>query len=289
MKIGFIGTGVMGSQMVINLLKNDYDVTVYNRTKAHAQSVLDLGAHWADNPLELTKHQDVVITIVSNPKDVEETYFGDQGIFKAAVSGQILIDMTTSSPAIAKRIYEYGQSRKIETLDAPVSGGDVGAKNATLTIMVGGNSDTFQAVMPIFNSLGSSVNLFGEAGMGQNAKMANQIMIAGTMTGMSEALNYAKEAGLNLDQIMETIDGGSAQNWSMENYGPRVLAGDYQPGFAAKYLLKDLKIALEMAQSMQIDLPATQKAADLYQNMVSNGLGDEGTQGLVNIYNNWKK
>ncbi|MCY9807426.1 NAD(P)-dependent oxidoreductase [Lentilactobacillus senioris] len=290
MKIGFIGTGVMGSAMVKNLLKADFTVTVFNRTKEHAQAVLDAGATWADSPAEVTSQSDVVITMVGFPNDVKSVYFGNNGIFKQVHAGQVLIDMTTSSPKIAQQIFAEGQKQGVEVLDAPVSGGDVGAQNATLTIMVGGLEATYQKMQSLFSVLGKSITYFGTAGAGQNAKMANQIMIAGTMTGMSEMLVYAKAAGLDLQQVIQTVDNGGGQNWSLANYGPRVLKGDYQPGFYAKHFLKDLKIALDVAAEMKLNLPATELAKQLYDRMVNDaGLGDESTDGLVNIYHSWRE
>ncbi|EHL99119.1 phosphogluconate dehydrogenase, NAD binding domain protein [Lentilactobacillus parafarraginis F0439] len=285
MKIGFIGTGVMGTGMINNLLKHDFSVTVYNRTKAHASQVLANGATWADTPAAVTRVSDVVITIVGFPKDVEAVYFGDDGIFSAAKAGQTLIDMTTSSPMLAKKIFDYGAARQIDVLDAPVSGGDIGAKNATLTIMVGGSQQVFDRMKDVFAAMGTSVNLFGGPRQGQNAKMANQIMIAGTMTGLTESLEFAKSAGLNLDQMIQTIQGGGASNWSMGAYGPRILKGDLKPGFYAKHFLKDLRIALDVADEMKLDLPATKLAKQLYETMVDQlHLGDLGTQGLIDVY-----
>lgn len=287
MKIGFIGTGVMGTGMILNLLKAGHQVTVYNRTKAHAQKVLAAGAEWQDMPAEVTRLSDVVITIVGFPSDVEEVYFGRDGIFSTAHSGQILIDMTTSSPSLAKKIAETGIGKHIGVLDAPVSGGDVGAASGALTIMAGGHPDTFEKAKPILGAMGSAITRFGDAGQGQNAKMANQIMVAGTMTGMIESLIYAQKAGIDLDQMIETINGGAAANWSMTNYGPRILKNDFKPGFAAKHFLKDLRIALDSADEMNLDLPATKVARDLYEKMTNQlNLGDLGTQGLMKVYDN---
>ncbi|EEI23096.1 NAD(P)-dependent oxidoreductase [Lentilactobacillus hilgardii] len=285
MKIGFIGTGVMGTGMINNLLKANFEVTVYNRTKAHAQEVLNHGASWQQTPADVAKVSDVVITIVGFPKDVEEVYFGHNGIFETARPGETLIDMTTSSPVLAKKIFSAGQDRQIDVLDAPVSGGDVGARNGSLTIMVGGQQAAYEHVLPVFNAMGTSVTRFGGAGQGQNAKMANQIMIAGTMTGLTEALIFAKAAGLDQAQMIKTIQGGGAANWSMGTYGPRILKDDLKPGFYAKHFLKDLRIALDAADEMEIQLPATQKAKDLYEAMVDQfDLGNLGTQGLIKIY-----
>ncbi|GHP13061.1 3-hydroxyisobutyrate dehydrogenase [Lentilactobacillus fungorum] len=285
MKIGFIGTGVMGTGMIHNLLTAGYQVAVYNRTKAHAQTALDDGATWVETPQRLAQTSDVVITIVGFPADVEAVYFGDQGIFSGTHSGELLIDMTTSSPTLAKKIANHAQQHQVGALDAPVSGGDVGAQRGTLTIMVGGSQADYEKAMPLFEAMGSSIHRFGEAGQGQNAKMANQIMITGTMTGMIESLVYAKQAGLELNAVIEMINGGAAANWSMANYAPRILTGDLQPGFAAKHFLKDLRIALNVADEMKINLPATQKAKELYDQMVNEyHLGDLGTHGLIKLY-----
>ncbi|MDE3750696.1 NAD(P)-dependent oxidoreductase [Pediococcus pentosaceus] len=287
MKIGFIGTGVMGSGIIHNLLKNGHDVAVFTRTKSKADPLLEEGAQWASSPAELTQQVETVITMVGFPQDVEEVYFGDHGIFSTVTSGQILIDMTTSSPILAEKIGKKADELAVMALDAPVSGGDIGAQNATLTIMVGGNQTAFETMKPIFGQIGHATNYFGTYGAGQNAKMANQIMIAGTMTGLTEMLVYAKAAQLNLKTVLETLSNGGASNWSMENYVPRILKNDYTPGFFAKHFLKDLKIALDQAKQMQVDLPATCLATQLYDNLVNQqGLGDDGTQALIKLW--WK-
>ncbi len=225
--------------------------------------------------------------MVGFPQDVEEVYFGDHGIFSTVTSGQILIDMTTSSPILAEKIGKKADELAVMALDAPVSGGDIGAQNATLTIMVGGNQTAFETMKPIFDQIGHATNYFGTYGAGQNAKMANQIMIAGTMTDLTEMLVYVKAAKLDLKTVLETLSNGGASNWSMENYVPRILKNDYTPGFFAKHFLKDLKIALDQAKQMQVDLPATRLATQLYDNLVNQqGLGDDGTQALIKLW--WK-
>ena len=281
-KIGFIGTGVMGTGMVLNLLKHGHQVTVYNRTKAHAQTVLTAGASWADSPAAATTGQEVIMSIVGFPKDVEAVYTGDQGIFSAVQAGQLVLDLTTSRPDLAQHLAELGTQHHVDVLDAPVSGGDVGAKQGTLTIMVGGSDAAYQRAVPILQAIGHTIQHFGPAGSGQYTKMANQIMIAGTMTGLSECLVYAKAAGLDLKQVLTTLGAGSAANWSLSNYGPRVLKGDYAPGFYAKHFLKDLRIALDSAAALKLDLPATAQAKKLYEQLVDEQqLGNEGTQALV--------
>ncbi|MCT0005997.1 NAD(P)-dependent oxidoreductase [Weissella confusa] len=285
MKIGFIGTGVMGRGIINNLLKANYDVVVYNRTKAHAQSVLDNGATWVDGPKAIAEAADLVITMVGYPKDVEEQYYGDNGLFAGAHAGQIFVDMTTSTPTLAEQLATDGEKYGVKVLDAPVSGGDVGAKNGTLTIMAGGDQAAYDSLQPIFDVISKAANRFGVAGRGQHTKMANQIMIAATMLGMSEMMVYAKAADLDVAKVMETLAAGGAQNWSLDNYGPRVLAGDFEPGFYAKHLLKDLRIALDEAAKMNLSLPATDLAEALYTKLVEQkNLGDEGTQALVKLW-----
>lgn len=283
--IGFIGTGVMGTSMIKNLLKANFTVNVFNRTRAHAQQAIDAGATWTDSPAAVTQKSDVVITIVGFPKDVEEVYFGEHGTLSVARPGQTVIDMTTSKPSLAREIFAAAAQKGVNALDAPVSGGDIGAQKGTLTIMVGGSAGVYTKMQPIFAAMGQQVNLFGGAGSGQATKMANQIMIAGTMTGMTEMLVYAKKAGLDLDKVLTTVGGGSAANWSLTNYGPRILKEDYSAGFFAKHFLKDLRIALEEADQMGIDLPATAQAKQLYEQLVDERqLGDDGTQALVKLW-----
>ena len=285
MKIGFIGTGVMGRGIINNLLKANYDVVVYNRTKAHAQSVLDNGATWADGPKAIAEAADLVITMVGYPKDVEEQYYGDNGLFAGAHAGQIFVDMTTSTPTLAEQLAADGEKYGVKVLDAPVSGGDVGAKNGTLTIMAGGDQAAYDSLQPIFDVISKAANRFGVAGRGQHTKMANQIMIAATMLGMSEMMVYAKAADLDVAKVMETLAAGGAQNWSLDNYGPLVYAGEFEPGFYAKHLLKDLRIALDEAAKMDLSLPATDLAEALYTKLVEQkNLGDEGTQALVKLW-----
>ena len=283
-KIGFIGTGVMGASIVKHLLAADYSVTVYNRTKSKADELISLGAKWADTPAEVTEKNELVFTIVGYPQDVEETYFGENGIFKTATENHILVDMTTSTPTLAQKLYEEGNKRGIKVLDAPVSGGDLGAKNGTLTVMVGGDESTYEKVKPVFDLFSAKVNLQGKAGSGQHTKMANQIMIAGTMTGMAELLVYANAANLDLEKVLDTVGGGSAQNWSLANYAPRILKEDYTAGFFVKHFIKDLKIALDEAERMSLDLPATRQAKELYEDLAQNGFENDGTQAIIKLW-----
>ena len=283
-KIGFIGTGVMGSSMVKHLLNAGYPVTVYNRTKEKAQAVIDAGATWADTPKEVATKSDVVLTIVGYPTDVEEVYFGEEGIFQGLQEGMVLIDLTTSTPSLAKKIAEEAEKFSCEALDAPVSGGDLGAKNGTLSTMVGGKEFVLEEVRPILETFSKTVTLQGTNGAGQHTKMANQIMIAGTMTGLVEMLVYAKAAELDLEKVLQTVGAGSAANWSLSNYGPRILKKDYSPGFFAKHFLKDLRIAIDESERMGLFLPATLQARKLYETVCDDGYGDLGTQALIHLY-----
>lgn len=288
MKLGFIGTGVMGTGIINNLLKAGFTMTVFNRTKAHAATVLANGAIWADTPAAVAAASDITLSMVGFPQDVEAIYYGDDGIFAGAKAGSLVVDMTTSTPTLAQRIAKTATENGLTALDAPVSGGDIGAQNGTLTVMVGGPAKALTALQPVFTPIASAVTRFGEAGMGQHAKMANQIMIAGTMTGMTEMLVYGKAAGLDLHQVLTTVNGGAGENWSLANYGPRILAGDYTPGFFIKHFVKDLKIALAEAERLGIDLPATKQATALYEALVAAGKGDLGTQGLITSYPSWE-
>ncbi|GEN47683.1 NAD(P)-dependent oxidoreductase [Ligilactobacillus pobuzihii] len=285
MKIGFVGTGVMGAAIAQNLLDAGHELTVFNRTKSKTAALVTAGASWADTPKKVVEQSEVVFTMVGFPNDVKQVYFEDDGIFAGSNEQTILIDMTTSKPSLAQKIAEYGASRGIKVLDAPVSGGDIGAKNATLTVMVGGQETAYQQVKPLFEKISKKVTLFGPAGAGQHAKMANQIMIAGTMTGLTETLLYTKAAGLDPHKVLDALSAGGAQNWSLSNYGPRILDDDYTPGFFARHFLKDLRIALQEADKMGLDLSATANAKRLYEVMVDvYDLGDQGTQGLINTY-----
>lgn len=284
MKIGFIGTGVMGSSMVRHLLNANYKVNVYNRTKEKAMPLTDEGALWQDTPAEIAKQSDVILTIVGYPSDVEEVYFGENGVFEGLTEGKIVIDMTTSTPALAEKIAEKAIKIGASSLDAPVSGGDLGAKNGTLTVMVGGDKAAYDKVQPILETFSAALNLFGEAGSGQHTKMANQIMVAGTMTGLIEMMAYANKAGLPLESVVKTVNGGAARNWSLENYGPRIIQNDYSPGFFVKHFVKDLKIALDEAKKMNLELPATTQAYKLYENLENAGYEDEGTQSLIKLW-----
>ncbi|MWW42581.1 NAD(P)-dependent oxidoreductase [Listeria monocytogenes] len=283
-KIGFVGTGVMGSSMAGHLLEAGYEVLVYTRTKTKAEDLLDKGALWVETPGELANKVDILISMVGYPKDVEELYLGENGFLENLAVGTVAIDMTTSSPALAKKMAEFGSEKGIGVLDAPVSGGDIGAKNGTLSIMVGGSEDVFLKVKPIFDILGSSVILQGDAGAGQHTKMVNQIAIASNMIGVTEAIIYAEAAGLNPSRVLDSISGGAAGSWSLANLIPRVLKDDFSPGFFIKHFIKDMGIAISEAKQMGLELPGLTLAEKMYQTLAEQGLSEEGTQALIKYY-----
>ncbi|EAC8164534.1 NAD(P)-dependent oxidoreductase [Listeria monocytogenes] len=283
-KIGFVGTGVMGSSMAGHLLEAGYEVLVYTRTKTKAEDLLDKGALWVETPGELANKVDILISMVGYPKDVEELYLGENGFLENLAVGTVAIDMTTSSPALAKKMAEFGREKGIGVLDAPVSGGDIGAKNGTLSIMVGGSEDVFLKVKPIFDILGSSVILQGDAGAGQHTKMVNQIAIASNMISVTEAIIYAEAAGLNPSRVLDSISGGAAGSWSLANLIPRVLKDDFSPGFFIKHFIKDMGIAISEAKQMGLELPGLTLAEKMYQTLAEQGLSEEGTQALIKYY-----
>ncbi len=283
--IGFVGTGVMGSSMARHLKNAGFNVSVYNRTKSKAQPLIDEGMKWCDTPAEAAKDADVVISIVGYPKDVEEVYLGDKGILSTKAGG-IVIDMTTSSPTLAKKIYEAAKAKGVSSLDAPVSGGDLGAKNGTLAIMVGGDEAAFNDARPVFEAMGKTINFFGPAGSGQYTKMANQIAIAAGMLGVAEALFYAKRMGLDPQKVLETIETGAAGSWSLSNLGRRMLKEDYAPGFYIKHFIKDMRIAIESAEEAGLELPGLLKTKELYDILSDRGMDDNGTQAIIKWYLN---
>ena len=285
--IAFIGTGVMGRSMAGHLLKAGHTLHVFNRTKAKAQALLDAGAHWHDTAGAAAAQADFVFTIVGFPTDVEETYFGSDGaggLIAHAKPGAVLVDMTTSSPLLARRIAEAAAAKGLAALDAPVSGGDVGAKEARLVIMVGGDEAAFQKTKPLFEVMGKNIILQGGPGAGQHCKMANQISIAAIMMSWCEALTYASKAGLDPARVIESIGGGAAASWSLNHLAPRALKGDFAPGFYVKHFLKDMRIALESAEAMQLNLPALKQAKKLYDAVASHGWAENGTQVLLKWY-----
>ncbi|WP_339261649.1 NAD(P)-dependent oxidoreductase [Lysinibacillus sp. FSL K6-3209] len=283
-RIAFIGTGVMGASIVKHLLQNSHEVTVYTRTKEKAEPLIALGASWASSPAEAFKDKDIALTMVGYPADVEEVYFGENGLFQTAEAGNIVIDMTTSEPTLAKKIYAHAQTLGVEALDAPVSGGDVGAQNGTLSIMVGGDQMTFNRAVPVLQQFGANIVYQGEAGAGQHAKMCNQIVIASGMIGVCESLAYGLKAGLDLSTVLQSISSGAAGSWSLSNLAPRMIKEDYAPGFYIKHFVKDMKIALDESKKMGISLPGLALAYEMYEKLIEAGYGENGTQALLTYY-----
>jgi len=283
-RIAFIGTGVMGASIIKHLLKNGHEVSVYTRTKEKAEPLVALGASWASSPAEAFKDKDIALTMVGYPADVEEVYFGDNGLFQTTKKGDIVIDMTTSEPTLAKKIYLHAQSVGVEALDAPVSGGDVGAQNGTLSIMVGGDLHTFNRVTPVLQQFGANIVYQGEAGAGQHAKMCNQIVIASGMIGVCESLAYGLKAGLDLTTVLQSISSGAAGSWSLSNLAPRMIKEDFAPGFYIKHFVKDMKIALDESKKMGISLPGLALAYEMYDKLIAEGYGENGTQALLKYY-----
>lgn len=282
--IGFVGTGVMGKSMAGHLLKAGYQVLVYNRTKASADDLINMGAIWQDTVAELAAKSNIIISMVGYPKDVEEVYLGADGIINHAKSGSYLVDMTTSSPDLSKKIHEKALEMGMYALDAPVSGGDIGAKEARLAIMVGGDEDVFKAMLPIFNCLGKNIVLQGKAGAGQYTKMCNQIAIASNMIGVCEAMAYALKAGLNPELVLKSIETGAAASFSLSNLAPRMLANNFAPGFYVKHFIKDMTIALESAKQMGLLTPGLALAKTLYDKLADRGEENSGTQALFKLY-----
>jgi 3-hydroxyisobutyrate dehydrogenase len=282
--IGFIGLGVMGQSMARNLLNAGYRLTVHTRTAHKADSLLASGAAWAESPAIVAEHADIILTIVGYPDDVSQVYLGPGGLLESARTGSLLIDMTTSRPSLAKEIAEKASSKGLQVLDAPVSGGDIGARNGTLSIMVGGNPTAFEQARPILEVLGKTIVLQGPAGSGQHTKMCNQITIASTMIGIMEALIYAKKSGLDPATVLSSISTGAAGSWGMSNLLPRVIQDDFAPGFFIHHFLKDIRIAQEEAKDMDLTLPGLDLAETLYEECVQTGLGDLGTQALYSLY-----
>jgi 3-hydroxyisobutyrate dehydrogenase len=281
--IGFIGTGVMGKSMAYHLLEAGYKVLVYNRTPSRTKELVEKGAILKDTIAELSIESDVIITMVGYPRDVEQIYLEEQGILDHAKEGTYLIDMTTSSPILAQEISEEAQKKGLHSLDAPVSGGDIGAREANLTIMVGGEEEDFKIVYPILKLMGSNIVLQGKAGAGQHTKMCNQIAIASNMIGVCEAMVYAEEAGLDPETVLKSIEAGAAGSWSLSNLAPRMINGDFNPGFYIKHFIKDMKIALECAKEMDLDTPGLKLAKSLYEELENKSEENSGTQALFKL------
>jgi 3-hydroxyisobutyrate dehydrogenase len=267
--------------MCKHVLSKGYGVTVYNRTKSKAQPLLDEGARWAETPRAVAEQSEVVFTMVGFPEDVREVYFGESGILTGSKPGTILVDMTTTSPSLAQEIYQVAVSKAIQAIDAPVSGGDVGARGGTLSIMVGGDQEVVEAVTPLFEIMGKQIVHQGEAGAGQHAKMCNQIVVASTMIGVCECLLYGHKAGLDLETMLRSITKGAAACWTLDNMAPRILKRDFAPGFFIEHFIKDMSIALDEARRLDIDLPGLSLVHQLYLALKGQGHGKLGTQALM--------
>ncbi|NME05144.1 NAD(P)-dependent oxidoreductase [Psychrobacillus sp. BL-248-WT-3] len=284
LKIGFIGTGVMGKSIVKHLLKAGHEVSVYTRTKEKAEELLTLGARWVSKPSEAASSVQYLFTMVGYPHDVEEVYFGEEGIFSIENKGLTVIDLTTSTPTLAKKIDNRAKELDMQSLDAPVSGGDIGAQLGKLSIMCGGERETFDRSLSVLKLFGETILHEGTAGAGQHTKMCNQITIASNMIGVCEALTYGKKAGLELEQVLRAISTGAAGSWSLSNLAPRMIKGDLEPGFFIKHFVKDMKIALEESERMNLTLPGLELAKSLYDQLISDGYEDKGTQALIKLY-----
>lgn len=282
--VGFIGIGVMGKSMARNLMRGGYRMHIHTRTKATAAGLIEEGAIWEDSVASLSAKCQVVFTIVGFPPDVEEVYLGEQGILANIQAGGYVVDMTTSRPDLAARIAEEAARKGVHALDAPVSGGDIGAREARLSIMVGGARKDFEAVQPLFALLGKNVVLQGKPGSGQHAKMCNQICIAANMMGICESLAYARKSGLDPETVLKSIESGAAGSWGLSNLAPRIMKSDFSPGFYVKHFIKDMTIALESAEAMGVELPGLKLARELYQKLAAAGGADYGTQALFKLY-----
>lgn len=283
-KIGFIGVGIMGKSMVLNLMKAGFEVSFYARNKAKTEDVIAKGAVYHPTIAECVKDCDVVITIVGFPKDVREVYFGKDGILENVTEGTYVIDMTTSSPKLAKEIYEEAKKRGIYALDAPVTGGDAGAKNGTLSILAGGDTEAYENCLPVFEAMGSNIHLEGQAGSGQHTKMVNQIMIAGTISGICEAIAYGKEKGLDIQTVLDSVATGAAGSKQLELQAAKMLKQDYAPGFFIKHFIKDMKLAKEEAESDGLTLHVLNQTLAAYEELEKRGDGELGTQALIKYF-----
>ena len=284
-KIGFIGVGIMGKSMVRNLMKNDFEVSIFARNKEKVLDVISEGANFYPTIKECVSRCDAVITIVGFPKDVEEVYFGENGILENVKEGTYVIDMTTSSPKLAVEIFEKAKEKGVKALDAPVTGGDIGAKNGTLTILVGGKEEDYKACLPILKAMGTNIHYEGKAGFGQHTKLANQIMIAGAISGVCEAMAYAKDKGLDVKKMLDSVSTGAAGSKQLELVSPKILEEDFAPGFFIKHFIKDMKLAKEEALADNVNLDILSKVLENYEELEREGFGDLGTQALIKHYN----
>ncbi len=282
-KVGWIGTGVMGRSMCGHLIRAGYPVTLYTRSREKASELLAAGASWQESPRAVAQRSDVIFTMVGFPTDVEQVYLAADGILAGARSGSILCDMTTSEPSLAVRIHAEAKQKGVASIDAPVSGGDVGAREAKLAIMAGGEKAAFETILPLLKKMGETIVLMGGPGAGQHTKMANQIVITGNMIGMVEALLYTQKAGLGQEAMIDIVGRGAAASWSLNNLGRRIVRGDFNPGFFIKHFVKDMGIALEEARRMKLSLPGLALVNQLYVSAQAMGMENLGTQGLYKV------
>ncbi len=282
-KIGFVGVGIMGKSMVRNLMKAGYELHIYARTKSKVEDVISEGAVYHDTVGDCASDVDVMISIVGYPKDVEEVYFGEKGILNSAKEGTYVIDMTTSSPKLAKKIYDAAKEKGLHAMDAPVTGGDTGAKNGTLSILVGGDKEDYEACHKVFEAMGTNINYEGGPGCGQHTKMANQIMIAGTLSGVCEAMRYAEAQGLDLHTLLDSVATGAAGSKQLDAFGKKIIDGDFAPGFFMKHFIKDMNLAVEEAESKGLDLKILKQVLENYRTL-EEAYGDLGTQTLIKFY-----
>ncbi|MFO0818782.1 MAG: NAD(P)-dependent oxidoreductase [Pirellulales bacterium] len=280
-RIGWIGTGVMGSSMCGHLIKQGFAATVYNRSRTKAEPLLAQGAAWADTPRQLAAQSDVIFSIVGFPRDVREVILGVDGALNGCRAGAVLVDMTTSDPSLAVEIHAAAKAKGVWSVDAPVSGGDIGAKEARLSIMIGGEPEVVSALRPCFEVMGKTIVHQGAPGAGQHTKMVNQTLIAAGMIGVCEALLYAKKAGLNLETVLQSVTPGAAGSWSLSNLGPRIIARNFEPGFFVEHFIKDMGIALAEAERMNLCLPGLALAKQLYEALRAQGYGRKGTHALM--------
>ncbi len=283
-RIGWIGTGIMGTPMCGHLMGAGYMLSIFTRTQQKAQNLIERGARWLNSAKFVAEESDIVFTMVSYPQDVRDVVLGKDGVLIGLRKHGIIVDMTTSSPGLAEEIYAEAVKKNCTSLDAPVSGGDVGARNATLSIMVGGDRAAFEKVLPLFRLMGDKINYMGSAGKGQHTKMANQIHIATTMIGAVESLLYASRAGLDLDEVIAAIGSGAAGSWTINNLGPRIVKRNFKPGFIIEHFIKDMGIALEEAERMDFSLPGLAMAHQFYVAARALGLGKNGTHALALVF-----
>jgi 3-hydroxyisobutyrate dehydrogenase len=280
-RVGWVGTGVMGRWMCQHLITKGYSATVYNRSKDKTQPLVEAGATWADSPKAVAQRSDVTFAIVGFPPDVREVFLGPQGALAGSKAGAILVDMTTTEPSLAIEIHQAAKAKGVGSVDAPVSGGDVGAKNAALSIMIGGDKEVVEAIRPLFECMGKTVVHQGPPGTGQHTKMVNQILIAANMIGVCEALLYAYKAGLDAKTVLQSVGGGGAASWSLNNLGPRIIDRNFEPGFFVEHFIKDMGIALDEAKRMGLSLPGLALANQLYLAVKAQGYGRKGTHALM--------